>query len=85
MPEVHPNALKHRLTESEVVYAWENYAIGAVRVPGELEVRIGVDPLGREVEMVGSLLEDGVWIVYHAKRPPTKKVRNEIEKAMRRL
>ena len=84
MIEVHPNALKHGLTEREVETAWENYAIGAVRVPGEIEVRIGVDPSGREVEMVGSLILGSCWLVYHAMRPPTKKVRREIERAMRR-
>lgn len=55
-----------------------------MRVPGELEVRIGFDPLGREIEMVGSLLAGGDWLVYRAMTPPTKKVRGEIEKAMRR-
>lgn len=54
--KVHPNALKHGLSANEVRLAWENYLIGAVRVPGELEVRVGVDSVGRQVEMVGSLL-----------------------------
>lgn len=84
MVTVHPNALKHGLTEQEVEAAWENYVVGAVRVPGEVEVRIGVDPSGRDVEMVGSLIQDSGWLVYHAMRPPTKKVRREIERGMRR-
>lgn len=84
MITVHRNALKHGLTEREVEAAWENYVVGAVRVPGEIEVRIGIDPSGREVEMVGSLIQDVGWLVYHAMRPPTKKVRREIERAMRR-
>ena len=41
MVKVHSNALKHGLTATEVRLAWENYLIGAVRVPGELEVRVG--------------------------------------------
>ena len=44
MVTVHPNALKHGLTEQEVRAAWESCAVGAVRVPGEVEVRIGADP-----------------------------------------
>ncbi|MDO5050077.1 MAG: hypothetical protein Q4D87_09405 [Actinomycetaceae bacterium] len=56
---VHPNALKHGLTTEQVQAAWENYLIGAVRVPGELEVRIGLTPDGMEVELVGTLLADG--------------------------
>lgn len=82
--KVHPNALKHGLSANEVRLAWENYLIGAVRVPGELEVRVGVDSVGRQVEMVGSLLSGGEWLVYHAMTPPTKKVLNEINYLIRR-
>ena len=82
--KVHPNALKHGLSANEVRFAWENYLIGAVRVPGELEVRVGVDSVGRQVEMVGSLLSGGEWLVYHAMTPPTKKVLNEINYLIRR-
>lgn len=81
---VHPNALKHGLTTEQVQSAWENYLVGAVRVPGELEVRIGLTSEGREVELVGSLLADGNWLIFHAMTPPTKKVRTEIDKALRR-
>ena len=84
MATIPPHGLAHGLSADDVAYAWDNYAVGAVRVPGELEVRIGFDPLGREIEMVGSLLAGGDWLVYHAMTPPTKKVRGEIEKAMRR-
>ncbi len=84
MATIHPHALAHGISAEDVEHAWENYAIGAVRVPGELEVRIGFDRAGREVEMVGSLLASGDWLVFHAMTPPTKKVRKEIENAMRR-
>lgn len=84
MTTIHPHALAHGLIEDDVAYAWDNYLVGAVRVPGELEVRIGLDASGREIEMVGSLLAGGDWLVYHAMTPPTKKVRREIENAMRR-
>lgn len=84
MATIHPHALVHGILAEDVEHAWENYVIGAVRVPGELEVRIGFDRAGREVEMVGSLLAGGDWLVFHAMTPPTKKVRREIENAMRR-
>lgn len=84
MTVVDENALKHGLSEDEVSYAWEHYRIGAVRVPGEREVRIGETLSGREVEMVGALLAGGEWLVYHANTPPTKKMRTEIERARRR-
>lgn len=85
MTTVHRNALKHGLSEEDVVWSWENYIVGAVRVPGEVEVRIGVDRSGRRVELVGSLLSGGDWLVYHAMRPPTSKVVKEIESARRRM
>ncbi len=84
MVRVHTNALKHGLSANAIEAAWQNYLIGAVRIPGELEVRIGADPSGRQIEMVGSLLPEGEWLVYHAMTPPTKKVLNEISRAMRR-
>lgn len=81
---VDKNALKHGLSERSIIYAWEHYSVGAVRVPGEREVRIGFDQQTCEIEMVGVMLEDGEWLVYHANTPPTKKMKVEIEKARRR-
>lgn len=81
MAVVHRNALKHGLSEREVAFAWENFAIGAVRVPGEREVRIGYTASGIEVEMVGALLATGEWLVYHALSLATKKVKLEIRRA----
>ena len=54
-----------------------------MRVPGEVEMRIGYDLRGRRIEMAGRLLEDG-WLVYHAMTPPSKKTEREIAEAMRR-
>lgn len=82
--QVHPHALKHGLSPQEVADAWENYLVGAVRVPGELEVRIGLDADGREIELVGGLQADGSWLVFHAMRPPTKRTLSEIEHARKR-
>lgn len=82
--EVHPHALVHGLSKEDVRYAWEHYAIGAVRVPLEREVRIGFDQHAREIEMVGVLLGNGSWLVIHAMTPPTRRMRTEIRDAMRR-
>ena len=60
---VHSNALKHGLTAVQVQSAWENYLVGAVRIPGELEVRIGLTPEGREVELVVGLPANGGHVV----------------------
>lgn len=85
MTIIEPHALKHGIPEGDIIRAWENYLVGAVRIPGEREVRIGLRPDGREIEMVGALLENGEWLVYHAMTPPTKKTKREIEAAKRRF
>ncbi len=72
------------ISEKDVQTAWDNYTVGAVRVPGEREVRIGLDERGRELEMVGVLTVEG-WLVYHALTPPTKRMRLEIDRLRRNL
>lgn len=72
------------LDDSDVETAWENYRFAAVRIPGEQEMRTGYDPHGRYIEMVGVLLADGAWLVYHAMMPPSKKTLKEIEATRRR-
>ena len=56
---------------------------GRSRTRGQ-EMRTGYDPRGRYIEMVGVLLADGVWLIYHAMTPPSKKTLKEIESARRR-
>lgn len=80
---VHGHALKHGLSEEDVRHAWDYYWIGAVRVPGEREVRIGPDLSGRGVEMVGALLGSGDWLVYHALTPPSARMLREVDDARR--
>ena len=72
------------LDDGDVEAAWESYCFAAVRIPGECEMRTGYDPQGRYIEMVGVLLADGAWLVYHAMTPPRKKTLREIENARRR-
>lgn len=72
------------LDDGDVEAAWESYCFAAVRIPGECEMRTGYDPQGRYIEMVGVLLADGAWLVYHAMTPPNKKTLREIENARRR-
>ncbi len=83
---VHPRVLQRHpdLSCGDVVTAWRGCHAAAVRVPGEREVRLGFDNKGRELEMVGVMLETG-WLVYHAMTPPTKRFKREMEKARRRL
>lgn len=71
------------ISDDDVRFAWSHYSIGAVRVPGEREVRLGFDTQGRQLEMVGVLTVDG-WLVYHAMTPPSKKTLREVEAAGRR-
>lgn len=81
MVRVHPHARKHGLSDEEVAYAWEE-AIRSRQRNGTddppLWIAIGVLPDGRLAELVGFLDEDGVWCVFHAKTPPTKKFKKEL-------
>lgn len=72
------------IDDGDVETAWENYRFAAVRIPREQEMRTGYDSHGRYIEMVGVLLADGAWLVYHAMTPPSKKTLKEIEAARRR-
>lgn len=76
-----------QLSEDDVRTAWNHAFYEAVRtgVPNPPEfLRIGIDGKGRMVEMVGVLLVDGRWLVYHANTPVSRRVRAEIEKGVRR-
>ena len=86
MVQIHPRVHERHpeLDDEDVEAAWENYCVAAVRIPGEREMRTGYDLRGRDVEMVGVLLADGAWLVYHAMTPPSKKTLKEIENARRR-
>lgn len=85
MTKVHPRVTQRHLEllDDDVIVAWNEFEIAAVRVPGEVEMRVGYDLKGRRIEMVGRLLEDG-WFIYHAMTPPSKKTEREIVKALRR-
>lgn len=79
MVQIHPRVHERHpeLDDEDVEAAWENYCFAAVRIPGEREMRTGYDLRGRYVEMVGVLLADGAWLVYHAMTPPSKKTLKE--------
>ena len=69
---VHPHALKHGLTEEEILYAWDNYISKRRRhIPNTDQIiAVGFDRAGHFVQMVGITKKDGV-MVYHAMTPPT--------------
>ena len=81
MVRVHANALKHGLSDSEIEYAWEN--------PIRCRQRNGTDdpplwiaicalPDGRLAELIAFLDVEGIWCVFHALYPPTKKFKKEL-------
>ena len=78
------HALRHGLTESEIVYAWENFIRKQRRKsPNETQVAaIGYDRKGRLIQMVAVDIPSGV-LIYHAMTPPTAKVLIELGFARR--
>lgn len=85
--EIHPRVFrKHpQLSEEDILTAWENAYYEALRPesPNFPEyLWIGQDAKGRDVEMVGTMKEDG-WLIYHANTPLSSRVVNEMKKGRR--
>ena len=87
-PMVHPRVMREHpvLTEEDVRYAWRNSYYEALRPesPNFPEyLWIGRDAKGREIEMVGTMTNEG-WLIYHANTPISKSVKDEIKRNERR-
>ena len=81
--EIHPRIfLRHpQLNEEDIRTAWRNSYYEALRADSQNYPEylwIGVDSKGRDVEMVGTLTDDG-WLIYHANTPLSRSVRLEVE------
>lgn len=77
---VHPHALKHGLTEEEMLRAWSNYVRSQNRsAPNEDQnVRVGFGfPDHGAIQMVGIAKEFGVLVI-HALTPPQDNVLKEL-------
>ena len=73
--ELHPE-----LEPDDARSAWEGaiaYAVRSDSRPFEY-IAIGFDATGRSIEMVGRRTSDGVWIIWHALTPPTRKALREL-------
>ncbi|MCL2530373.1 MAG: hypothetical protein FWE41_08650 [Coriobacteriia bacterium] len=77
--EVHPNALKHSLSEEDVVFAWENFLRKQRREVPDVDqmIAIGFDRRGNLIELVAIDKPYGT-LIYHAKSPPTAKMLIEL-------
>ena len=87
-PIVHPRVMRGHpeLSEDDVKRAWCHSYYEALRPesPNFPEyVWIGRDARGREVEMVGTMTNEG-WLIYHANTPVSKSVKDEIKRNERR-
>ena len=87
-PIVHPRVMRAHpaLAEEDVRHAWQHFYYEALRPesPNFPEyLWIGRDAQGREVEMVGTMTNEG-WLIYHANTPVSKSVKSEIERNERR-
>jgi hypothetical protein len=74
--KVFSNALKHGLSEDDVLYAWQSPIRCRQRNGTDdpaIWIAIGVLPNGKMAEMVAFQDIDGFWCVFHAMTPPTKK------------
>ena len=74
---VHPMALKHGLSEGQLLDAWENFVTKRPR-GDDCWVAIGFDSSGHEIEMVGLVLVDGTVLLIHGLSPATEKIKREL-------
>ena len=68
------------ISESDVIYAWENTVryVQRRRQGTDPFVAVGPDKQGRMIEMVGTCLSNGDWLIYHAMRPPSNNTLKEL-------
>jgi hypothetical protein len=73
------HALKHGLTEDEILFAWENFVRKQHRsTPNSDQIAaVGCDRSGKLIQMVAIEKQFGI-LIYHAMAPPTAKVLIEL-------
>ncbi len=73
------HALKHGASPEDIAYAWEHFHKKQHRgAPNEGEiVVVGPDRSGRPMQLVAAEREYGT-IIFHAMRPPTRKILQEL-------
>lgn len=76
---VHPHALKHGISESDILYAWENFIAKQRRTaPREDEiVAISATANGTMIQLIAKDLGD-VLLIFHTMAPPSEKVMREL-------
>jgi hypothetical protein len=76
---VHPHALKHGLSEDDILYAWDNFVRKQHRESPEEDkiLVVGYNRSGQLFQMVGREARDSV-LIYHAMTPPTTNVLIEL-------
>jgi hypothetical protein len=76
---VHPHALKHGLSEEDILFAWASFVRKQYRSSPEEDkvLAVGYDMSGRFIQMVGRSGASGI-LIYHAMTPPTTKVLLEL-------
>ena len=83
--KVHPRVHQRHadIFDDDVLSAWENCLRFKKRSGGSFDeyVAVGIDSKGRLLEMVAARQSDGIWNIFHAMSPPTKKMLKELDLA----
>lgn len=85
---IHPRIVKRhpQLCMEDITYAWKHRYYEGIRSDSENfpeYLWIGCDASGRELEMVGTLTNDGV-LIYHANTPLSRRTIAEVDRSTRR-
>lgn len=85
--KVLPSALKHGVSVKDVVYGWSHLKLCIKRIGKDYPPRylaIGCLKNGNLIELIGFQDGAGVWVVFHAMCPPTRKFLTEMKENSRR-
>lgn len=76
---IHQNALKHGLTEEEIISAWNNRTITKNSVDESNRIMtISYSNNGKLLELIATRSYVGEYLIFHAFSPPTKKFMREL-------
>jgi hypothetical protein len=79
LPSYTPHALKHGLSEDDILYAWDSFVRKQHRESPEEDkmLVVGYNRSGQFLQMVGRETHEGI-LIYHAMAPPTTNVLVEL-------
>ena len=85
---IHPRIQERhpKLTDNDVLHAWHSCVRSVPRLDrdGDEYIAVGMDAHGRLLEMIARRTTSGLFVIFHAFTPPTRKALVELGMTRRR-